>query len=165
MGQKDPEKHRRDALVQHARSVTSGPSNSDELALFQSLLENYHDSEFPFAVAAEWEYCPGFSNLGRGDLAFASEWVQYDTEHEACRVLVVEVKHLNSGSGHTAKASRTHARGKVEEQMRRSMRAWSKTHPNDEVFGAVYTSENHRHMCDPQTDVKIGVGYLSRCGT
>jgi hypothetical protein len=145
----------------HARLTGSGSSNGDELELFQSLLDNYHDSEFPFAVASEWEFRPGFTHHGRGDLVSA---VEYDTQHEACRVLVVEVKNLDSGSGPTAKKSRNHARKKVEEQMQASMNGWSKLHPNEEVNGAVYTSENHRHMDDAQTNEKVGLGYLAKLG-
>jgi hypothetical protein len=81
---KKEERQHRKALMRRAILVTSGQSRG-ELELFQSLLNNYHDSEFPFAVASEWGY-----GHGRGDLAFASKQVRYDTKHEACRVLVVD---------------------------------------------------------------------------
>jgi hypothetical protein len=74
----------------------------------------------------------------------------------------MEVKHLNSSFGPSVNPSRIRARSKVEEQMRKAMHAWSQRHSDDEVYGAVYTGENHRQMGDSQDDKKIDLGYLSK---
>jgi hypothetical protein len=63
-------------------------------------------------------------------------------------VLVVEVKSMHPGSGHTAQVSRTKARKKVRDQMRKAMDAWSQIHPNEEVYGAVYTNDVHPIAAD-----------------
>jgi hypothetical protein len=155
MGQTGAEKQRRKELMEHARQIVPNPLMKKEHALFQSLLDNYVSSEFPFAVAAEWDLLPPNNQNGRGDLAFASKNVQYNVQHEPCRVLVVEVKCVYPGNG------RTHARGKVEDQMKKSMRAWMGAHPRDKVSGAIFSNEVHRPMGNAQTNVKIGDGYLS----
>jgi hypothetical protein len=138
----------------------------EEHALTESLLLSHFSSEYPFAVAAEWEFVPGLTNLGRGDLVFASKPVKYNVEHEPCRVLVVEVKHLTTASGKTGRSRRTIMRKKVEAQMRQAMDAWSQRHPQDEVFGAVYTNDDPGSMSDNLPGVRrvgalVGTGYLS----
>jgi hypothetical protein len=161
MGQEGVEKQRRKVLMKNARQSSPNPDLAEEHALFESLLDNYSSSKFPFAVAAEWNLHPPTNHEGRGDLVFASKNVQYKIQHEPCQVLVVEVKHMNKGNGTNAKHNRTHARGLVEDQLRKSMRAWSAAHPKDEVSGAIFSNEAHRPMGNTKTDAKIGDGYLS----
>jgi hypothetical protein len=157
------EVQRRKEIMDRARRRVTGLPMTAEFVLFQSLLDNFSDSKYPFAIEAEWEFVPGLTHLGRGDLVFSSKKdVCYQTKHDPCRVLVVEVKNMHPGSGRTAQVSRTKARKKVRDQMRQAMYAWSQRHPNDEVYGAVYTNDFHHHIADPEfSDRYVGIGCLS----
>jgi hypothetical protein len=157
------EVQRRNKLMDRARRRVTGLPMTAEFVLFQSLLDNFSDSKYPFGIEAEWEFVPGLTYLGRGDLVFVSKKdVCYQTKHDPCRVLVVEVKSMHPGSGHTAQVSRSKARKKVKHQMRQAMYAWSQRHPNDEVYGAVYTDDFHHHIADPKlADRHVGMGCLS----
>ena len=90
---------------------------------------------FPFVVDDEWEFEPGHTNEGRGDLIF--------TDGEG-RFAVVELKYMdNNRSGPTARKKRTKDRGKVVEQAQDyALKLW-RLHQHDTVVEAYsYTNEN-----------------------
>eukprot|EP00300_Choanocystis_sp_HF-7_P031224 c40405_g1_i1.p1 GENE.c40405_g1_i1~~c40405_g1_i1.p1 ORF type:complete len:366 (+),score=27.40 c40405_g1_i1:73-1170(+) len=127
----------REQLVAFARGQTRGAPDVGERDLSEQLLLRYVHPEFPYAVAAEWDFVPNFTNLGRGDIVFASQPCKYRDQHGACRVLVVEVKYFSPQStGRTARTKRRQGRKKVREQVVNAMQAWHGQHPRDDVFGA-----------------------------
>ena len=102
-------------------------------------------------VAKEWEVVKGHPNLlGKGDLVFRQ---QVD---EQIAYFVVEVKHLKTGSGNTAKVSRRKARRKVEEQalrysevlkLGRYSKHWNKVFVASKdvpVFACIFTNDLFR---------------------
>lgn len=135
------EKEKREELVKKAERANQGKTDAGEQEAQVSLLRNWHNDQFPFAIASEWEYEPLLSQFGCGDVVFADRpGVQYSREHEAATILVVEMKHIENPGGKTARARRKHHRNKVVEQMCRSMEAWQKRHPNDVVYGTYFIS-------------------------
>eukprot|EP00036_Acanthoecidae_sp_10tr_P002857 CAMPEP_0182946068 /NCGR_PEP_ID=MMETSP0105_2-20130417/56498_1 /TAXON_ID=81532 ORGANISM="Acanthoeca-like sp., Strain 10tr" /NCGR_SAMPLE_ID=MMETSP0105_2 /ASSEMBLY_ACC=CAM_ASM_000205 /LENGTH=294 /DNA_ID=CAMNT_0025086155 /DNA_START=274 /DNA_END=1155 /DNA_ORIENTATION=+ len=138
-----PERDVRATLAACAQETMRFVPDAGEQELMLSLLREHDDPEFRFAAACEWEYEPGQSHLGRGDLVFAAHRrVQYGVPHAPCAVLVVEVKHLPQRSGKTARVSRTKKRGKVLDQAYSSGSAWLQRHPDDHVYIATYTNED-----------------------
>lgn len=87
-------------------------------------------------LAADWHVVPGRAQYGVGDLVHRLE---------GGTVLVTEVKHLHSFTGHTARVSRTKARRKVVEQALQYAQAWREQHPEEsDVRAAIYTTDGFK---------------------
>ncbi|KAJ3160752.1 hypothetical protein HDU88_007858 [Geranomyces variabilis] len=117
------------AYQQLSQQMLSIPCYERERVLQEHLFQN-PPSGFPVLVAMSWKVAPPFSQLGEGDLVSASE--------DGTRYRVVETKALNPNPGRTAKTSRRNARRKVEEQVARYTKEWSRRHPNKEVSGCSF---------------------------
>ncbi|KAJ3005546.1 hypothetical protein HKX48_000618 [Thoreauomyces humboldtii] len=100
-----------------------------ELRLRDHLIAHPPDN-YPVLVHSNWKPHPGRSDLGEGDLIFAS--------CSQSRYLVVEVKGLHPGTGHTARESRRRAHQKVQGQVQTYTDAWAKLHPYTDVVGCSY---------------------------
>ena len=133
----------RQSLVKHMLMELRGTPDGGEQKMQLALLKHWSPQGFEHPVAAEWEYRPGFTNLGRGDLVFASSpAARWSVDHEPADVLIVEIKHMREDSGATARVKRTKGRKKVVEQVENSMRAWARRHPDDHIFGLPYMNDN-----------------------
>ncbi|KAI9091502.1 hypothetical protein DFS34DRAFT_635439 [Phlyctochytrium arcticum] len=86
---------------------------------------------FPKFITDEWEVVPGRSDLGVSALVFGS----WDWDRHRVKLLVVEVKARNNRTGRTASAARTGARKKVGDQLHVYMEAWTRIHPEADVYG------------------------------
>jgi hypothetical protein len=107
-------------------------NDMEERALQEELIVN---APLPYTrlFAREWYlYPPDHSNLGKGDLVFQRPGF--------AEFLVVETKHLNTSTGHSACAHRIHGRKKVREQAVRYGKAWKEMHPFSDVEYATYTN-------------------------
>ena len=134
----EAELQRRELLKAHVRAVRRGTPDRGEAQLVDHLLDSLDTARFPHAVDAEWEYVPGRSDLGRGDLVFSDRSDAHRPDHEPAQVLVIEAKWLDVRTGRNQRTDRTQARRTAENQVRRSMEAWHNRHPNDTVWGCVY---------------------------
>lgn len=145
----DDEIERRRVLLERSTDLLDGTADAGEQEMQRFLLTNFAPPEFPYAIAAEWDFVCGFSNLGRGDLVFSSQpvdIVRHEAPHQTpVSVLVVEIKFIASGSSPTNRRKRTGARQKVREQIVAAMEAWQALHPRDTVHGLIYTNESTRH--------------------
>ena len=93
-----------------------------------------------YIVAAEWDVVAGRSDLGRGDLVFSDEPLLETPQqhcgrplapHAPCKVLIVELKCLSNRTGRNQRVARTAARGEVEAQVVKYMKAWREEFPSD----------------------------------
>ena len=97
-----------------------------------------------YFIAAEWDYVPGRTDLGRGDLVLSNkpvaDSIQYgrDAAHEAREVLVVELKRLSQDTGPNQCGARRKARRMVEKQVGDSVAAWKRAFPKDMVRDGVF---------------------------
>lgn len=103
------EAERRDQVL---RAFFEGKSwdDNEEFKLKRHLVLNSASMlpGFPLVVDDEWEFVPGQTNHGRGDLVFTDGKGAF---------AVVEVKFIDLGrTGKTARKKRTDSRGKVVEQ-------------------------------------------------
>lgn len=93
--------------------------------------------DFPFVIDDEWEFEPGHTNEGRGDLIF--------TDAQG-RFAVVELKYIdNTRSGATARKKRTKDRSKVVEQAQDYASKLWQLHQYDTVIDA-YSFTNEDEM-------------------
>ncbi|KAJ3143982.1 hypothetical protein HDU89_001141 [Geranomyces variabilis] len=118
-----------DQRLYYTHQMLSIPCHKRERVLQEHLVKN-PPSGFPVLAARSWKVAPPFSQLGEGDLVFASE--------DGARYRVVETKALNPNRERTAKTSRRKARRKVEEQVARYTKEWGQRHPNKEVSGCSF---------------------------
>jgi len=136
------ERERRSELVRHVQVSQWGVPDAGERDLMCNFLRRFAADEFPFAAAAEWEFVPGRTDLGKGDLAFTdAAGVRYRRPHLPCNVLIVEVKLLRRGTGRTTRVRNRQHRVHGQDQVWRSMRSWKTCHPNDHVVGALITND------------------------
>jgi len=105
-----------------SRDATEGRDWDDngEFSLKRKLVTGDYLPEFPFLVDDEWEYMPGRTDMGRGDLVF--------TDGEG-NFAVVEVKWVDGGTaggrGTTRRAAKRKKRRKVEDQALNYARLWA----------------------------------------
>jgi hypothetical protein len=134
----------------------------------------YHHPTFAYLIESEWEYIPGYSNHGAGDLVFSSS-LSLETQSPSWnnlaltssnlkpQILIVEAKYLQCDSGSTARTKRTKHRGKVKEQLLNSMSAWQRRYPSHDIFGAILSNDRDcclgsKHVCTSSENDDI---YLS----
>ncbi|MCE7744388.1 MAG: hypothetical protein GPJ52_04565 [Candidatus Heimdallarchaeota archaeon] len=90
-------------------------------------------SDYPFIVKYQYEFVPGHSNHGEGDLLLKDENERY---------LVVEVKYIDhSVSGRNQTVKRRKKRRKVEEQVEKNVLKVRELFPTTDVKGLVLTNE------------------------
>lgn len=157
----DIECRHRTQLFHHAKCVTFGLQCDGEMELLRKTLTHFTSSEFPYAVEAEWDFEPGQTHKGRGDLVFASiPAARFSVPHPPCCILVIEIKCLTTATGKTARTRRRKSRRKVEDQIERSMRGWRTCHPGDKVVGAVITNDTLRAGRSAEVCSGVWLSYL-----
>lgn len=91
---------------------------------------------YPYVYRYEYELIPGYSQYGKGDLILTDG---------IDAVLIVELKHINNGSGSTARTARRKAKRKVEDQALRYAKNFKSSHPKIDVSFIAATNENLYH--------------------
>ncbi|RHZ65296.1 hypothetical protein Glove_318g66 [Diversispora epigaea] len=91
---------------------------------------------FKYLIDFEWEVEKGYSNKGKGDLIFGSDYGVY---------LIIETKFLHPGSGRNARVHKHDARHKVREQAKRYREyATERFGIEAKVIGATFTNEDDK---------------------
>jgi hypothetical protein len=168
------EETRRRRLLESSVIKNQGKTIEDEQNLCDTFVMTYHHPTFAYLIESEWEYIPGYSNHGAGDLVFSSS-LSLETQSPSWnnlaltssnlkpQILIVEAKYLQCDSGSTARTKRTKHRGKVKEQLLNSMSAWQRRYPSHDIFGAILSNDRDcclgsKHVCTSSENDDI---YLS----
>jgi hypothetical protein len=124
-----------------------------EAILAAHLIHEWCDTTFPHIAAYEWDYEPGQTQLGRGDLVFSADPIfsadRADRghlptsekgaivipDHLPTQVCVMEIK-LSSSPAPSHK---------VHDQVRSSVRAWLKRFPRDTVVGVAVVGSRQEY--------------------
>ena len=149
MAASSDERQFRESLKKNVRSrldattLRDARSLGNEVTLMELLLDGFHDYRWPHAVKAEYDSTEGRTDLGCGDLVFASSTAPRELSGDwtACDVLIVEVKWLKVETGATACTARTKGRKKVKEQMKIYAGKWHERHPKDRVWGLAFLND------------------------
>lgn len=127
------EAQRRDGIL---RAFFEGKDwdGNEEFGLKRDLVHRSHEllPDWPYLVEDEWECVDNATDLGMGDLVFADGNGSF---------AVVEVKHLSSESGKTARRRRTMKRRRVGEQANAYARAYLQRPGVADVTAFVFTNE------------------------
>jgi hypothetical protein len=140
--QKNTEMKEELKLMQHVVDVRNGCYNGAVVASPLGLLNV--DIDVPvswFLYDVEWHVVPNQTNHGVGDLVFANTLGMF---------VVVEVKSIKQGTGHTARTKRTQQRKELPEQAQKYADCLRKANPRAAlVLGSYFTNEQpHVQLID-----------------